>query len=341
MKELVRVVLKIYIKFSYLFFSQSKIKKYDIVFFEHFPKSSVSLRSELQSSLKTKVITNNLSLMQKIKIISQSKVVYTDNTNIIFASLPTMSQYVILYWHASSAIKKFGLPTIKNNFVRKLRKNDYVAYDLIPVSSRKMKEAFIEAFACDPEKIVEIGSVYGQHVYALTKQGRNASQDYILYVPTFRPSQSANNQVKEFIINWSNSDYKLVYSIHPSIEFNYNTNNVVQISSGEVYKYCQSASLIISDYSSLLVDASLLNDKVVMYDFDREAYERNVGLSIDDFWGEQISTLQDLSVYLKKSSFKSHDCQMIKDLYFEFEDSQTIAAINLLGENYVNSKENC
>lgn len=337
MKEIVRFGLKVYIKIIYKFFSLISTESYDFLFFEDFNESSTELINALPSGYTWKLITNKASLNTKIKAITAASVVYTDNTNIIFAGLPKIKQYVILYWHASAAIKKFGIPTLTTKYQRIFRLNDYKAYQKITVSSELMAKAFIDAFNCKSNVIEKCGSPIGDRVINWDENNITTSKPYILYVPTFRNNKDANDQVKQLILNWESPICDLYYSIHPSLDFSYENSSVKQIRGDQIYKYSSGANLVISDYSSLLVDTSILNNKIVLYGFDYEEYvmENGLNLNVDQFWGKVIYSQSELQEYIESSIYKSHNIQDVKNRYYKYNTAKSINKIIDLGVNYV------
>ncbi len=250
-------------------------------------------------------------------LIRRSKVIYVDNINLAIASIDNIESKVIQVWHATSAVKKFGMQTITDVKELEKRKFEYSKYDIITANSTFMKKVFTEAFGVKQQAISEVGCLQSHQLFADLSVSENF--EYIMYVPTFRKGD--NQETIDFIENFKSDKYKLLYSLHPKVEASINNHNCIKIDGDKVRDYLKNASLVISDYSSLLVDASLVNQSVVMFAYDYDSYLQEQGLNITkDFWNKFINTNEEMLTYINKGEFLKHDCNEIKQNLFTYDD---------------------
>ena len=104
----------------------------------------------------------------------------------------------------------------------------------------------------------------------------------ILYVPTFRKHHSID-------ISWISEKidldkYNVIVKLHPvdkeKVQGNIDSRVILDdsFSSHKWFWVCDS---VITDYSGVGIESSLLNRKLYFYLFDKEEYEAEVGLNID------------------------------------------------------------
>ena len=90
-------------------------------------------------------------------------------------------------------------------------------------------------------------------------------------MPTYRENQMDNRQIDKVYFEKQLPNYTLINQLHPSIP---NSEHIAPTS-----ELIMMADIIISDYSSLPIEASLLNKPTLFYVFDEEEYEEVRGLN--------------------------------------------------------------
>lgn len=146
----------------------------------------------------------------------------------------------------------------------------------------------------------------------------------ILYAPTFRKDSLSKMKmefdIKEFLLSLDD-DYLLVIRVHPSV------HEALQIPADPrvilASKYPQIndlllvSDILITDYSSIPVEFSLLQKKMIFFTYDLETYNDTQGLwSVDDLFfpgpiarttAEVISHIKDPVIdYNKINQYKTH-----------------------------------
>ena len=230
--------------------------------------------------------------MEAMYYLATSKVCVTESYCVPISLLKHKKDLKILQiWHASGAVKKFGYQCLdteegKSKIIADLmcmHKN----YDYVIAPSEVTKNIFTEAFNIDKEKVIKLGLPRLEYI---TNKKYDKSQEIydqypelknkkiILYVPTFRQGKSID--LTEILNYQLNDEYKLIIKLHPledtiipeeyKIDSKYTTYDLIKI-----------ADYIITDYSILSIEASLLEKPIFLYLYDLEEYSKNRGLNID------------------------------------------------------------
>lgn len=329
-KAIIRPGVKQTIKLFDFFTRFIPAKKLDALIIADFDQTP--LFEELELENKKIIKFSKLKMFYIAFLVRRSNTIFVDNLNIVVSSLDDIEAEVIQIWHATSSIKKFGLPTLDNTYDIKERTREYQSYDKFVVNSEYMAEKFKESFAISNDQIIRLGS--SASVKLFDCKVIKPYFDYIVYAPTFRWNSKENQKSIEFIRNFKSDKYKLIYSLHPKVEAEIENDDCIDVSGCDVRSYFSNAALIISDYSSLLIDASLVCDKVAMYGYDIEDYEKYPGLNINEksFWGFFTKDQEELIEYITTQDFISHDRQKIKETFFEYDDDNSVKRIAKLAK---------
>lgn len=217
---------------------------------------------------------------------------------------------VIQMWHALGAIKKFGWQTVgkeggSSERTAKLMKM-HRRYDYVVCASDVTAEHFREAFDVDRGKIVKYGLPRIDYIRSVTSGSRHDEQlerilntypqlkngrKTILYAPTFRRGKTVDAQ--KLIDALGPDKYNIVVKLHPlyrgqttRTEGEFDT--VIFDEAFSSNDWLAAADIIISDYSSFVIESSLADKPLFIYAYDLDEYGRNTGLNID-FYSEPIA----------------------------------------------------
>lgn len=254
---------------------------------------------------------------------------------------------IVQIWHASGAVKKFAYQILdkkegSSSKVAKLmcmHKN----YDYVIAPSEITKNVFSEAFNVPKEKIVKLGlprleyisnSKYDKSEEIYIKYPYLKEKKNIVYIPTFRKNGSIN---LEEILNYDLNEekYNLIISLHPLdrtkvpdkylIDKKYSSFDLIKI-----------ADYIITDYSILSVEASVLNKPIFLYIYDYDEYQTNRGLNIyldkelKSFTSKKIS---DIMTKIEEEDYNLEELKKYRNKYIEVNPNSTIKELGefLLG----------
>ena len=205
-------------------------------------------------------------------------------------------------WHAVGAIKQFGIYDPANKFrhpkaIQRF-KNVYAKFDKIIVGSDKMGSIFKKAYLKDEDSILKIGiprtdfffrKEQLQHVKNSFYQTNPIfkTKKIILYAPTFRNNAGLGVDTAldiPLIYESLNGQYILILKFHPStthINFSSKYSNFVYDYSNypTINELLAITDILITDYSSLPMEFSLLKRKMIFFAYDLEEYKNSSG-----FW---------------------------------------------------------
>ena len=216
---------------------------------------------------------------------------------------------VIQMWHALGAIKKFGWQTVgkeggSSGKVARLMRMHH-GYDYVVCASDVTADHFCEAFKADRDKIIKYGLPRIDYIKSVASGDRHADmlakimakypqlkngKKTVVYAPTFRRGKTVD--VQSLVDALGTDRYNIVVKLHPLYRGDFATagdgGNVIYDDDFTSFDWLAAADMIISDYSSLVIEATLADKPLFIYAYDLDEYEENTGLNID-FDSEPIS----------------------------------------------------
>ena len=233
-----------------------------------------------------------LHIFTQMYHIATAKVVIVDTYCIVVSVLKhKKNTKIIQIWHAMGAIKKFGYQTIgkPSGASEKMAKTMcmHKNYNYVLAPSKVTKDIFLEAFNITEEQIKYIA--LPRVDYILQKKNKeNIYEQYpelkekinVLYVPTFRKGKKI--KLDKLVQNFNTEKYNLIVKLHPLDHKAYEytqKNGVIYDNKFTAYELLEITDKIITDYSSLAVETSLLNKPIYFYTYDIEEYEQDPGLN--------------------------------------------------------------
>lgn len=237
------------------------------------------------------ILTYPFHMLRQMYHLATSKVVVLDGYCIVACVLPHKKETkVVQMWHAAAAIKKFGYQTLNkpsgsDSEMAKIMKMHH-HYDYVLAPSTITGKHYQEAFGVSKEKIVYIGmphfSTLGEFdvseemddVYPILQEKTN-----ILYIPTFRKGESV--RLDELIQGVDFEKYNLIAQLHPLDLVGTHDDRVIYDKQFTVYDWIKKADIVITDYSSLIIECVILKKRLYFYLYDLEKYALDPGLNLD------------------------------------------------------------
>lgn len=242
--------------------------------------------------------------------ISTSKVVILDTYCIVASILKHKKDTkIIQIWHALSAVKKFGYQTIGKEAgsdritaeIMCMHKN----YDYVLAPSEITAKYYKEAFRVSDKQIKYIGMPRIDYILNKDEDIKNKLYEKypelkekinILYVPTFRKKEKI--KIDELVEKIDTNKYNLIIKMHPLDMEAYKykqKEGIIYEKSFNTYDLLKVVDKIITDYSSLAMEVSLLNIPLYFYTYDIEEYKNTSGLNFE-FNKEEIGMYQTTTV---------------------------------------------
>lgn len=230
-------------------------------------------------------------MIRQMYFIATSRVVILDGFCIVASVLDhKKGTKIVQLWHSSAAIKQFGYQTIDkpDGHSRQLAEAMCMHrnYDYVIAPSKATGELFCKGFHVGEEKLryyglprlteIAKGDVEWQHKVReelMPGDGR----EMVLYVPTFRKGRQVD--AAPLISALDQDRFKLVIKPHPLDHLDAGEEYVCkEYNSTELLRVCDR---IITDYSAIGVEASILGKPIYYYVYDIDSYREECGLNVD------------------------------------------------------------
>lgn len=231
-----------------------------------------------------------------------SEYVIIDNYFGTLAGLPFRKQTkCIQLWHAAGAVKKFALlaPSTYERSQKALKrfKSVYQSFHHVVVGSDHMADILKEAFELDDGRIVRTGiprtdlffnenSISNTLQSLYSNEPRLKKKRVILYAPTFRENelttQSLSIDIEAFYQAFA-ADSILLLKLHPAVASSISLDEKYRDFALDYSKYPNinelllCTDLLITDYSSIPFEYSLLERPMIFFAYDQEQYESDPG----------------------------------------------------------------
>lgn len=241
-------------------------------------------------------------VMRQEAAILASDVVVLDTYCIPASMIPhRRGTKVVQMWHALGAIKQFGWQTVgkeggSSERTARVMKMHH-GYDYVVCASDVTAAYFSEAFRTDRSRIVKYGLPRIDYIKSVVSGSRHEEtaakilakypeikrdKKTVLYVPTFRKGKPVD--VKSLMDRFDPDKYNLVVKLHPLYRGEAEAESRPEVIFDEQfssYDWLSVADIIISDYSSYVIEATLADKPLFIYAYDIDEYSENTGLNID------------------------------------------------------------
>lgn len=277
----------------------------------------------------------------KSRLLASSKYVFLNDNFMPMAFLNFKSGAVVTQlWHAEGAFKRFGLSIEQPESVRKNEIAGNKKLSFVVCSSKAVAPVYAEAFGVKKEQVLPLGAPRADYLL----NGSNAEKarakletlypylkgkQLLLYAPTFRNTKEENETLlshfdfdlfkKEF-----GKEYGILIRLHPQIHENVKIpETAVDVTDyDDVRELVLACDVLVTDYSSICMDFSLLSKKTVFFAFDEEKYTSERNFCFDyktELPGEIAKTTEEV-VDLLRAEFDEEKNKKFRDKNFDFLD---------------------
>ena len=256
--------------------------------------------------------------------------------------------YLIQVWHACGAFKTFGFSRLGRPGGPKQKNSDHRNYDFCTVSSSEICKYYAEGFGLSLEKVIPTGvprtDIFFSEAYKeksredfYSKYPDLKDKKIVLFAPTFRGNGKKSGFYPEnrfdFIKLYEhfNGEYVIIIKHHPFV------NNRVEIPAeyeGKIIDMSENEELnellfitdvLITDYSSVVFEASLLDIPMLFYSFDLQNYIATRGFyyEYDSFVpGKIVYNMDSLIEAIENKDFESEKIDAFKHKFFDELDGK-------------------
>lgn len=258
---------------------------------------------------------------------------------------------IIQLWHACGAFKTVGFERIKAKGAPAFNTRVHKCYTHVPVSSPLVVDHYSEAFALDKSHFYPVGvprtDIFFDEVYKkdiierMYKEFPLAAKAkrVILYAPTFRGAGAKSAYFPIHMLNYrkigdylKKSNSVMIIKMHPFV------SNIVNIPEGyedvffdasdyrEVNDILFIVDVLITDYSSVIYEMSLLNKPMLFYAFDLKAYVSDRGF-YEPYEsmvpGKIVKNIQELIKALEENDFEENKLDNFVKRNFTYTDGKS------------------
>ncbi|MBC6298294.1 glycosyl transferase family 2 [Listeria sp. FSL L7-1517] len=260
---------------------------------------------------------------------------------------------VIQLWHAAGAFKRFGHSSLgfKDSISLDFETRAHQNYTTSIISASDLKPIYAEAFHIDETKIEAFGlprlwKLFDQNymefrkdfflkMYPLLK-----GKKIITYAPTFRGN---SEERKEFQLKLDlrkmkaalGDEYIVIIKLHPLVSIETQipedlADFVLDFSGIEMNDVLITTDILITDYSSVIYDFSILNRPILFFAYDLDAYslERNFYQDYLEFVpGPVVSTTEEAIHLIQTDQIITRKLQVFAEKAFEYHDGDAAKRI--------------
>lgn len=282
--------------------------------------------------------------------LATSKVVLIDDyIRSVYEIKKRKDNYLIQVWHACGAFKTFGFSRLSKEGCWPQESRSHRTYDYCLTSSKKIAKHYAEAFGMNITSVIPTGvprtdcffddnykNEIREKIYLAHPELKD--KKVILFAPTFRGSSKKEGNYPHYrfdyekIIKKFGDEYRIIIKHHPHV------NNKLQIpekyrdkvldlsANEELNDLLFVTDILITDYSSVIFEAALLNIPMLFYAFDLDEY-----ISMRGFYYEYLSFVPGKVVYsmeeilssLRNNDFNEEKIKVFKQEFFDSFDGKS------------------
>ena len=231
-----------------------------------------------------------------LKDAASAKVIFLDDYyNQLYGLNLHRDTEVVQLWHAAGAFKKFSFSAfggLDANTVE-FETRAHRSYTKVVCSSEEIRPFYAEAFNISEEKVLPLGLARTDKLFKddyqkmiqeefIEEHPEIRGRKVVTYAPTFRGGarerQTFKNHldIKAFSEKFSD-EYALILKMHPSVRNGISipeelAEDVFDLSSMDMNDLLLSTDILITDYSSVIFDYSILKKPILFFAYDLEDY---------------------------------------------------------------------
>lgn len=281
--------------------------------------------------------------------LAKSKYIFLNDNFIPMEHMNFKNDVIITQvWHALGAFKKSGMPILQNEKEKQSLINSNKKIKVLCCSSEKIKEIYSMAFGVENDTVKVLGMpqidyYFKDHDIQSIRDNFNQlypdakNKKIILYAPTFRDDIEKD---KELVRNIDfnkiskelNDEYCFVLRLHPVVR-HADTNNIGIVDATNypsIRELLLLSDILITDYSSLLIEYSLLKKPIIIYANDIDEFISKRGFYYDYYEtvpGPICKTTDELIDTIRTNKFDMNKVDKFVHMHNDFFDDQSTKRI--------------
>lgn len=287
---------------------------------------------------------------QFYKLYATSKVVIVDDYYNLLNSVDKREDVTLFQlWHACGAFKTFGFSRLGKPGSPKQKSPNHRMYDCAIVSSKEIVKYYAEGFGISDSKVYPTGiprtdiffdNDYAENVrnsfYERYPQLRN--KKIIMFAPTFRGAGQNSAYYPVSVLDANKlyeklgKDYAIIIKLHPFCKDKFVINEeykdyIIDLSEeDEINDLLFISDILITDYSSTIFEASLLNIPMIFYAYDLYQYisERDFYCDFETFVpGKIVFHQEQIASTILSEDFERDKIEPFKNKFFSDTDGKS------------------
>jgi len=276
-------------------------------------------------------------------LLARARYIFLDNVFLPFAFMRFRKDVkVVQLWHGCGAIKKFG-QDVNRGLLRYLEKKANARYTDLVVNSQSVVSQYISAFGVS-EKILRVTGLPRTDYFLdpdRVERGRQTfferypelrGKKLLLYSPTFRDHEVRNPQVPLDFAQLTlllGDEWRFLLRLHPYVArfADIKRKHVVDVSDyPDLNGLLAASDVLVTDYSSIIFEYSLLNKPMVFYPYDLESFrshQRGFYVDYERFVPGPIVRNEEHLAETVKHGLNPAMSSAFRDQYFDYLDGKS------------------
>ncbi|MBQ3472927.1 MAG: CDP-glycerol glycerophosphotransferase family protein, partial [Methanobrevibacter sp.] len=326
-------------------------------------------RNNSGKNYEYKFIPKDSLSFANIRDFASSKYVFLVDNFFPLAFMNVEGMKWVQLWHGTGLFKKFGYDLL-NDEDERIMEMFAPKIDLVSVSSENVADIYARNFYVDKSKVKPFGvprnDFYDEEHLSdayLSELRESFERDYpelkgkklVLYAPTFREDPKNNAVFNYFdiekFLNELGDEYALAIRLHPNykrfcdeehnidLEDLTNRYDIINFTGfKDEQKLLLLADILIADYSSIMVDYTILKKPVILFAYDLEVYlskERGFYFDYKEMVpGKMVSNMDELIDSIKEEDFRLEKMEEFHKLQFgEFKPNSSKLILDYILED--------
>jgi CDP-ribitol ribitolphosphotransferase len=277
-------------------------------------------------------------------ILARARFVFLDNVFLPMAFMRFPGDVrVVQLWHGCGAIKKYG-QDVNRGVVRWLEKKANTRYTDLVVNSRSVVSQYLSAFGVSENVLRVTGLPRTDYFFDPDRVERGREKFFerypelrgkklLLYSPTFRDHEVKRPRVPLDFLKLSEllgEDWRFLLRFHPYVAKH--AADLIQGRVTDVSDYpdlnglLAASDVLVTDYSSIIFEYSLLNKPMVFYPYDLESFrsqQRGFYVDYERFVPGPIARNEEQLAEAVRKALNQEEVSAFREKHFDYLDGKS------------------